>query len=76
MNQILKNGWLRFGIRWNKTITLHLDFVDDFRGNLFSEEVFVFTPKGELKTLPYGATALILHLRYTHKSVQNVLAPK
>jgi guanosine-3',5'-bis(diphosphate) 3'-pyrophosphohydrolase len=35
-----------------------LDFVDDFRGNLFSEEVFVFTPKGELKTLPYGATAL------------------
>ncbi len=35
-----------------------LDFVDDFRGNLFSEEVFVFTPKGELKTLPHGATAL------------------
>src|SRR6201986_1962259 len=35
-----------------------LDFVDDFRGNLFSEEVFVFTPKGELKTLPYGSTAL------------------
>ena len=35
-----------------------LDFVDDFRGNLFSEEVFVFTPKGELRTLPYGATAL------------------
>ncbi len=35
-----------------------LDFVDDFRGNLFSEEVFAFTPKGELKTLPHGATAL------------------
>lgn len=35
-----------------------LDFVDDFKGNLFSEEVFVFTPKGELKTLPYGCTAL------------------
>src|SRR5690606_13978933 len=35
-----------------------LDFVTDFRGNLFSEEVFVFTPRGELKTLPYGATAL------------------
>jgi len=35
-----------------------LDFVDDFKGNLFSDEVFVFTPKGELKTLPYGATAL------------------
>src|SRR5687768_13979911 len=35
-----------------------LDFVDDFRGNLFSDEVFVFTPKGELRNLPYGATAL------------------
>ena len=35
-----------------------LEFVDDFRGNLFNEEVFVFTPKGELKTLPKGATAL------------------
>jgi guanosine-3',5'-bis(diphosphate) 3'-pyrophosphohydrolase len=35
-----------------------LEFVDDFRGNLFSEEVFVFTPKGELKTLPSGSTAL------------------
>jgi guanosine-3',5'-bis(diphosphate) 3'-pyrophosphohydrolase len=35
-----------------------LEFVDDFRGNLFTEEVFVFTPKGELKTLPIGSTAL------------------
>lgn len=35
-----------------------LEFVDDFRSNLFNEEVFVFTPKGELKTLPHGATAL------------------
>ena len=35
-----------------------LEFVDDFRGNLFNEEIFVFTPKGELKNLPKGATAL------------------
>jgi len=35
-----------------------LDFLDDFKLNLFSEEIFVFTPKGELKTLPVGATAL------------------
>ncbi len=35
-----------------------LEFVDDFRGNLFNEEIFVFTPRGELKTLPNGATAL------------------
>lgn len=35
-----------------------LEFVSDFRGNLFNEEVFVFTPKGDLRTLPNGATAL------------------
>lgn len=35
-----------------------IEFVDDFRSNLFTEEVFVFTPKGELKILPCGATAL------------------
>ena len=35
-----------------------MDFIDDFKLNLFSEEIFVFTPKGELKTLPVNATAL------------------
>lgn len=35
-----------------------VEFVDDFRSNFFNEEVFVFTPKGELRTLPRGATAL------------------
>ncbi|HKL03659.1 MAG TPA: RelA/SpoT family protein, partial [Cryomorphaceae bacterium] len=35
-----------------------LDFIDDFKLNLFSDEIFVFTPQGELKTLPTGATAL------------------
>ncbi len=41
-----------------KQDTSALEFVDDFRGNLFTEEVFVFTPRGELKTLPAGSTAL------------------
>ncbi|QJD80417.1 RelA/SpoT family protein [Spirosoma rhododendri] len=35
-----------------------IEFVDDFRSNLYSEEVFVFTPKGDLKVLQRGATAL------------------
>lgn len=34
------------------------EFLDDFRSNLFAEEVFVFTPKGELRVLQRGATAL------------------
>ncbi len=35
-----------------------LDFIDDFKLNLFSDEIFVFTPNGELKSLPSAATAL------------------
>ncbi|NEN24342.1 bifunctional (p)ppGpp synthetase/guanosine-3',5'-bis(diphosphate) 3'-pyrophosphohydrolase [Cryomorpha ignava] len=35
-----------------------IDFIDDFKLNLFSDEIFVFTPDGELKSLPKGATAL------------------
>ncbi|MDX5443811.1 MAG: TGS domain-containing protein, partial [Hymenobacteraceae bacterium] len=35
-----------------------LEFMDDFRKNLFVEEVFAFTPKGELIILPDRATAL------------------
>lgn len=35
-----------------------LDFLDDFKMNLFSDEIFIFTPKGALLQLPLGATAL------------------
>jgi guanosine-3',5'-bis(diphosphate) 3'-pyrophosphohydrolase len=35
-----------------------VDFVEQFKLNLYSKEIFVFTPKGELKSLPKGATAL------------------
>lgn len=35
-----------------------LDFVNDFKLNLFSDEIVVFTPKGEMRSLPFGATAL------------------
>ncbi|WP_247233210.1 bifunctional (p)ppGpp synthetase/guanosine-3',5'-bis(diphosphate) 3'-pyrophosphohydrolase [Telluribacter sp. SYSU D00476] len=38
--------------------TAAIEFLDEFRSNLFTEEVFVFTPKGELKVLQRGATAL------------------
>lgn len=35
-----------------------VDFVEEFKLNLYSKEIFVFTPKGELKSMPKGATAL------------------
>ncbi|MFZ9944025.1 MAG: TGS domain-containing protein, partial [Bacteroidia bacterium] len=38
--------------------TSAIDFIDDFKLNLFADEIFIFTPKGELKTMPVGSTAL------------------
>jgi guanosine-3',5'-bis(diphosphate) 3'-pyrophosphohydrolase len=38
--------------------TSAVDFVEDFKMNLYSKEIFVFTPKGEIKSLPKGATSL------------------
>ena len=35
-----------------------LDFIDDFKLNLYNEEIFIFTPNGDMKNLPSGATAL------------------
>src|SRR5690606_39765543 len=35
-----------------------VDFVEQFKLNLYSKEIFVFTPKGELKSLPKGSTPL------------------
>lgn len=52
--------------RWLKTIKEilenpspnALDFLDTIKLNLYSQEIFVFTPKGEIRTLAQGATAL------------------
>jgi len=52
--------------KWLQTITEilespnpdSLDFLDTIKLNLYSSEIFVFTPKGEIKILPQGATAL------------------
>ncbi|ATA90498.1 RelA/SpoT family protein [Capnocytophaga stomatis] len=35
-----------------------VDFVEDFKLNLYAKEIFVFTPNGEIKSLPKGATPL------------------
>lgn len=35
-----------------------IEFIDDFKLNLFAEEIFIFTPDGELRNLPQGASAL------------------
>lgn len=35
-----------------------IDFVEDFKMNLYSKEIYIFTPKGDIKSLPKGATSL------------------
>ena len=35
-----------------------VEFVEDFKLNLYSKEIYIFTPKGEIKSLPKGATTL------------------
>src|SRR5947208_9646711 len=49
------------------------EFMKSFRTDLFDEEVFVFTPKGEVKTLPAGATpidfAYAVHTDVGHRTV-------
>jgi len=42
----------------NHSDTNTLDFLQDFKLNLFAEEIYIYTPKGDLKILPSGSTAL------------------
>lgn len=51
-------SWLREVLTWQKDITNPDDFMEHLKIDLFHDEVFVFTPRGELKHLPLGATAL------------------
>jgi guanosine-3',5'-bis(diphosphate) 3'-pyrophosphohydrolase len=50
-----------------------LEFLDDFKLNLFTSEIFLFTPKGEIKKMPLGSTALDfayeIHTEIGHKAI-------
>jgi GTP diphosphokinase / guanosine-3',5'-bis(diphosphate) 3'-diphosphatase len=51
--------WLaRISEQFRNTDNDALDFLDDFRMDLYSEEIYTFTPKGDMQKLPLGATAL------------------
>ena len=52
-------GWLnRLRESLENTDDSALDFLEDFKLNLFTKEIYVFTPNGDLKSLPKDATAL------------------
>jgi GTP diphosphokinase / guanosine-3',5'-bis(diphosphate) 3'-diphosphatase len=50
-----------------------LEFLDDFKLNLFASEIFIFTPKGDTKTLPVNSTVLDfayeIHTEIGHKAI-------
>jgi GTP pyrophosphokinase len=49
-------AWMRQLLEWQKSLTDPREFLETVRLDLFSSEVYVFTPKGEVKALPRGAT--------------------
>jgi GTP pyrophosphokinase len=53
-----KIAWLRTLLEWKDEVAEAADFVDQFKSEVFSERVYVFTPKGKVIDLPAGATPL------------------
>jgi GTP pyrophosphokinase len=49
-------GWLRQLVEWQRELADPREFLETVKVDLFSDEVFCFTPRGEVKSLPRGAT--------------------
>ncbi|HWH06651.1 MAG TPA: bifunctional (p)ppGpp synthetase/guanosine-3',5'-bis(diphosphate) 3'-pyrophosphohydrolase [Gaiellaceae bacterium] len=66
-------AWVKSLLDWQQDEADPREFMKTFRTDLFDDEVYVFTPKGEVKTLPQGATpidfAYAVHTDVGHKTV-------
>lgn len=51
-------SWLREVLEWQKDLTSPLEFMENLKIELYPEDIFVYTPKGELKQLFKGSTPL------------------
>lgn len=51
-------GWLRQLIDWHRELSGAEEFLESVKTDVFSDQVFVYTPKGDVKDLPKGATPL------------------
>ncbi len=53
-----KLAWLRQILEWQQDMSDNKEFLTSLKGdlNLFSDQVYCFTPQGDVKTLPYGST--------------------
>src|SRR5438046_2806833 len=65
--------WVKQLMDTSETETGSVEFLKTFRTDLFEDEVYVFTPRGEVKTLPAGATpidfAYAVHTDVGHRTV-------
>jgi GTP pyrophosphokinase len=65
--------WLRQLLEWQKDVRDPAEFLQNLRIELYPEEVYIFTPKGEVKSLPRGATpvdfAYFIHTDIGHQCV-------
>ena len=68
-----KLAWLRETLEWQKEMQDPQEFLTTLKTELFEDEVYVFTPKGDIKVLPTGSTpidfAYRIHAQIGHKMV-------
>jgi len=68
-----KLSWLRETLEWQKETNDDREFMNKLKFDLFDEEVFVFTPMGDIKSLPAGSNtidfAYAIHEQVGHKMV-------
>ena len=68
-----KLAWLRETLEWQKNTENPDEFLNTLKTELFEDEVYIFTPKGMIKVLPKGATAIdfaySIHEQVGHKMV-------
>lgn len=62
--------WIRQLMEWEKNTKDSYEFMDIFKGDLFSDEVYVFSPKGDVIDLPQGATPIDFAYR-VHTDIGN-----
>ena len=53
-----KLAWLRETLEWQKDMQDPQEFLNTLKTELFEDEVYVFTPKGDIKVLPAGSTPI------------------